>query len=433
MTPDGLPSVQNAARSSLNAEEAARGGLVKIGPVKRLLILGLEILFFPPVRGLAILGRLASTKHQEEIRKILVLEYWNLGDIVILLPFLQNLRTSFPKARISLMVNPSVLPLLEGQELVDELIPVRVPWAQHFLRWKKYNPFSPLWINLARTLLRARRQRFDLALTGRMDIRDNLLVWLIGARRRVGYGVGGGGLFLTDVVTPDLRNPHRSQVWLRLLEYLEKPIADILPRLWLGEDERGFGARFLEENGIRENEFVLGVHPGARIPTRQWGDTNFAAVAARLSSRFPLKILWFRDPKQGEVPKSSLVPCISVALPFRHFMAVLARCHLLVCNDSGPMHIASALGVPVVAVFGPTKAEWFGPMGDENRVVIRPEFWCRPCFDSCIFDQPYCLRTVSTDQVVEATLSAINDVSLAAKQKMSNDTNRLSPAVLRRS
>lgn len=301
MTQDSLPPVQNTVRASLNAQDAARGGLVKIGPVKHLLIFGLEILFFPIVRGLAILGYLASKKPSEEIRKILVVEYWNLGDLVILLPFLQNLRADFPEATISLMVNPSALPLLEGQRLVDELIPVRLPWAQHFLRWRKYNPFSGLWINLVRTLLRAHRQGFDLAFVGRMDIRDNLLAWLSGARRRVGYGVGGGAFFLTDVVTPDLSKPHRSEVWLRLLDHMGNPPENTRARLWLSERERDFAARFLEQNGVRRDEFVLGVHPGARNPTRQWGETNFATVAARLSSQFPLKILWFQDPQQGEM------------------------------------------------------------------------------------------------------------------------------------
>ena len=90
--------------------------------------------------------------------------------------------------------------------------------------------------------------------------------------------------------------------------------------------------------------------------------------------------------------------------------AVQIPTRLLVCNDSGPMHLANLLGVPVVAVFGPTNPVWFGPRGPQDRIVIRPEFWCRPCFDYCLFDEPYCLRTIAPEQVIQATREAIEEI-----------------------
>ncbi len=123
---------------------------------------------------------------------ILVMEYWNLGDLAIVVPFLKNLRRSYPEARISLLVNAGLASFLEGQGLVDEFIPVRVPWVQHHSRWRKYNPFSRDWISFARTLQSVRKRRFDWAISGRMDLRDNFLLWLSGAARRIGYGLGGG-------------------------------------------------------------------------------------------------------------------------------------------------------------------------------------------------------------------------------------------------
>jgi ADP-heptose:LPS heptosyltransferase len=68
------------------------------------------------------------------------------------------------------------------------------------------------------------------------------------------------------------------------------------------------------------------------------------------------------------------------------------------------MHIAAALGVPTVGVFGPTEPAWFGPVSEQSKIVMHPSFWCRPCADRCIFDQPYCLRTISVEQVLEAAL-----------------------------
>jgi len=329
----------------------------------------------------------------------------------MILPFLQNLRIHYPNAHIALMTNPRLLPLLESQEVVNEVIPVRVPWAQHFSRWRKVNPFSAAWLELARCILFLRGQRFDLALSGRPDVRDNLILWLAGAQRRIGYAFAGGRFFLTDVATPDLRHPHQSELWLNLLEHLGKPTLDRQPHMKLGATEEGFAEQYLAERGIQNGDCVVGIHPGARIPTRRWGDQNFRLVADRLTTRFAVKILWFQEPNAGNgaarVPRGSIL----AALPLRQFVAVMARCQLLICNDSGPMHIATALRVPVVAIFGATDPARFGPLGEKNRLIIRRGFWCRPCFDRCIFDQPYCLRTICVDEVFEAAVQTIETLT----------------------
>jgi ADP-heptose:LPS heptosyltransferase len=320
---------------------------------------------------------------------------------------LENLRANFPMADITLALNPKTLELLQGESVADRLIPMWVPWAQHFARWKKYNPFSLLWADFFGAVLALRRQHFDLALTGRMDIRDNFLVWLVGARQRVGYGFAGGRQFLTHVVMPDPRRPHRSQAWLRLLEHLGKPVVPAPPALHLTVSEQTFARHFLEENGIQPDNTILGIHSGARIAVRGWGEHNFAAVERRLLSDPSISAIWFLQP--GERPPKNTLPgrTILACLPLRKFMAVLAHCHVLLCNDGGQMHIATALGVPVVAVMGPTQPAWFGPLGERSRVVIRPEFWCRPCFDYCVFKEPHCLRSITPDEVLQAAYEVL--------------------------
>ncbi|MFI5094780.1 MAG: glycosyltransferase family 9 protein [Candidatus Acidiferrales bacterium] len=293
---------------------------------------------------------------------------------------------------------------------MDELIAVQTPWGVDFPRWRKYNPFSGAWLKFAGTVLRLRRESFDVALCAKADIRDNFFVWLSGARRRVGYGFYGGSCFLTDVAMPDLDHPHYSSRWLRLLESLGKPALDPRTRLSLDLAEQQFADEYLAERGVKNGDFVIGIHPGARVRTRQWGGENFRAVGERLAAQFAVKILWFGEPNgstAAELPESF----VSVSLPLRQFMAVLSHCSLLICNDSGPLHIAEALAVPVVAVFGPNKPEWFGPLGRQSRTVIRDGFWCRPCGDRCIFDQPYCLKTVSVVQVFQSALDCLEQAN----------------------
>lgn len=395
-------------RETAAKEEAARTNILGMSPWKWRLVRVFEAFarFFLP---------LLPSPHRTEIgrvhpEKILVLEYWGLGDVAVLVPFLRNLRQSFPKARISLLVNAALPCFLEGQGIVDEFIPVRLPWAQHFHRWKKYNPFSQDWFSSVRTLLSLRRRRFDWAFSGRMDVRDNLLLWMSGARRRIGYGVGGGGFFLTDRVVPDLLRPHRADGWLHLLGTVNTIPDAKLNYLCLADADRRHADSFLSAQCIQRGAVLIGVHPGARGTTRRWGHERFAEVARRVLLEKDAHVLWFSEPGDAaQAPK--LDRCHLVSLDFRHFLAVLSRCKVLVCNDSGPMHLANLLRVPVVAVFGPQRPDVFGPRGAQDRVVIRPEFLCRPCFDDCIFSTPYCLRTISTEEVCREVRDALRQMT----------------------
>ncbi len=399
-------AVISASLAPKDADAAALGLLVKMSARKRRLVRVIDAIARPIVRVLTKLGYCPASA-ATEVRSILLLEYWNLGDIVMESPFVQNLRINYPNARIVLLTSPKAAPLLENQGLVNEVITVRVPWAQHYSRWRKYNPFSPLWIELLRMLRFLHAQHFDLAFTARADIRENCILWLAEIGRRVGYAFAGGGYFLTDIVTPDLEHPHFSVRWTRLLEHLGKPIVMQQPSLSVSREEERAAEQCLAEHGIQGQDLLVGVHPGARSVTRQWGEENFAVLAQRLRAQYPVKVLWFQDPSQAR-PAQHTDDFIPLSLPLRQFMAVLKRCRLFICNDSGPMHISTALGVPVVAVFGPTEPLWFGPLGPDNRIVIQSGFWCRPCFDYCLFDQPYCLRTISVESVLNAARGSLN-------------------------
>jgi heptosyltransferase-2 len=402
-----------------NSDHAALAALVKFGPWKRLIIRLIEAVA-RPLSSVVDRLRAHGSHTTEEIHNILVLEYWNLGDMVMQLPFLINLRIQYPNARITLLTSPKVAPLIANQQLIDEIIAVQVPWTLHYSRWRKYNPFSPLWFQLHRTLRALRAQRFDLAFSARADLRDNFILWFTNCRRRVGYSFGGGGFFLTDPVEPDLRNPHFSNRWLKLLEHLEKPIFDRQPRLRLTSEDYQAADALLANHGVRKTDFLVAVHPGARSVNRQWGESNFTKVAERLLDKFSVKIIWFQEPgQQAKVPSVNRV--VPLSLPLREFMAVLSRCGMLICNDSGPMHMATALNVPVVAVFGPTEPAWFSPLGPNNQVVIRSGFWCRPCFDYCIFDQPYCLRTINIEDVYRPAVDALR--ALLAGREIHNPSN----------
>lgn len=406
---DGLTTVQR--------EFAAAAIFKRYWGNRRLAVRMLEVFLKP----LAWLSRLEAKPSLDGVERILVFEPGSLGDMVMLMPFLRSLRVRFPRANLSLLCraggkksqsyasidHASVKTLLLDQGLVDDLIPVAVPWLVHVSPWKKYNPFSMNWPVFVWRLLRLRRRGFDLSFpSGRSDIRYNLVLWLTGAKRRVGYGYAGAGFLLTDVAVPDIARPHQAEVCLQLLEHLGIPAIRSGQFLKLSSEDEEYSVNFLKEHKIEADDLVVGIHAGSRVASRTWGQDRFRQVAERLAGQFGAKVIWFADPTDssgGTLGRN----IVFASFPLREFLAVLARCSFVVCNDSGPMHMAGALGVPVVAIFGSTFPEWFCPLGDHHRVVVRRDMPCRPCGDRCLLDEPYCLRLISVEQVMQAVEEAL--------------------------
>ncbi|PYU11512.1 MAG: hypothetical protein DMG37_16365 [Acidobacteria bacterium] len=348
------------------------------------------------------------------VEKILVFDPGALGDMLLLAPFLRRLRGSFPTSRIVLAGRGGPADFLQEQGLVDECISVEVPWTKRKTsRLQRNQPISWRWKEFFRSLRQLRKREFDLGFAAGWggDIRGNLAIWLAGARRRVGYGYAGGEFLLTDVVEADLTRPHVVDRNLQLLERLgvESARQPVVP-LQIPAAEARAAREFLARHGVGEKDLLIGVHPGAGSALREWGDDRFAEVARRASDQFGAKILWFNDPeKPRRIPAD--LQAIEVAVSFQQLQAVLSHCQVFLCNDSGPMHVAAALKIPVVAVFGPTQAEWFRPYGEGHQVVIRNDMWCRPCADRCRWKEPYCMRLITVEQVMEAITIIVNDTT----------------------
>jgi ADP-heptose:LPS heptosyltransferase len=409
------------SRMSDSHSGAAAAALFKKYKGKRRLAARLlEIAFKPFV----LLSKSKIAPDLDKVRNILVFEPGSLGDIVMLAPFLRSLRARFPQAFLSVLCRSGaptpgkgyasinafgVQILLLEQGLADELIPIAVPWLVDVSPWKRYSLFSLRWPSFLWHLSRLRPKSFDIAFPGgRSDIRYNLALWMTGASRRVGYGFGGGGLFLTDVVTPDLGRPHQTELSLQLLEHLGIQTIPEAFRLTVTPEDRDFSARFLAEHGIRSDDLLIGIHPGSRVPTRQWGRDRFLHLAERLTTQFGAKILWFSEPGDASAPPDQKI--ISASFLLRRFLAIVSQCRLLICNESGPMHLAASMGVPVVSVFGSGFPEWFRPLGEGHRIVVRRDIWCRPCGDRCIHPEPYCLSLIPVDQVMKEVTELIADL-----------------------
>ena len=336
----------------------------------------------------------------------LVVEPWGIGDVVLSTALLNALRANFREATITLLAKSHARQLLEHSGLVDEIITFDFPWTGFT---GKFTPAKYVPGEFQDLIRRLRVRDFDVSLDARRDIRSNVITYLAGARRRIGYDFGGGAHLLTDVLPSGTQSDHKVSDWLALLRPLGVELSDhFVPSLSVSEAEKEVARKAIGAQGFSTERPVVGVHPGASQAVRHWDARKFESVIDRLVDEQNVQVVLF-EAKEGDsaeiVPRST-VPRICGDL--RKFMALVTQCDLLLCSDSGPMHIANALGVPVTALFGPQRREWYGPLGNHDNVVQVDEMPCRPCFDACIFATPHCMEGITVDAVVSAVEGQLN-------------------------
>jgi heptosyltransferase-2 len=331
------------------------------------------------------------------VGKILVLELWHMGDVVLTTPLLQRLREMYPAASITLLAKPHAKDLLEGSGLVDEIVTFDFPWTAMTGKYRvgRYDRGA-----MSQLVRRLKAEKFDVSLDCRMDVRSNMLTRSIGAARRIGYNFGGGGFLLTDALPAPPADQHKVDDWMALLSPLNETASRRAapdPRLNVSEGERDEAARLLESYGVGEDDIVLGVHPGGSHDAKRWSEDNFAEVARAVEQRPGIRVVVFIDPDGCGSNMQLGKDAIFVRTSIREMMALFSHCDAVLCNDSGPMHIAAALGVPVIAIFRTGSPRAYGPRGLNHAVVGNGAPWGET-------------TDVDIDDVVAATESALSRI-----------------------
>ncbi|MHB0871379.1 MAG: glycosyltransferase family 9 protein [Chloroflexota bacterium] len=367
------------------------------------------------------LGRQASGRRQtpqlREVRSILAIRLDLMGDLVFTLPALDALREAAPGARISALVLPYTGELLRGHPSVDRVIAVDVN------RWRRPGEWAAGGAirQMVAALREVRREGYDLAVSfyGRVGAAAALLS---GADFLVGYREEGYP-FTFDLGLEGRRyreSRHESEYCLDLVRTLGAPAGGKLARLSVDPVAARRVEALLHEAGLKPEDSLVALHPGAlNMVAKRWLPERWAEVADRLQRETPSRILLV-----GSAAERPLVEMVrghmatgAVALGGRttlpELVALLARCDLFLGCDSGPLHVASALGLPSVSVYGPTDPDITGPLGPRAR-VLRARADCSPCYDpikpsDCPRPDPLCMAGVSVDEVWEAVLQVMSD------------------------
>lgn len=352
--------------------------------------------------------------------RVLVIRRRYLGDAVLLEPFLRNLRAHWPGAWITVALDAPYVEALAGSPDVDEI--VAVPVGRLSLP-----AMLAGWVRLFRAI---RRAPFDLAIDLAHNEASQATMLLSRAPRRVGLELEPARLrrkwLYTEVHTVDRRTVERTHsVDLNnaLLTALEIPTPFRVPGLRVSAATREETARIVDrcwvEAGRPRGPRLL-IHPGAGAPARRWPPEDFAYVADLAVRRLDAHVIVFGGPADGELARAVLQAMEEPASVVREPMSVsdlfglLGQVDLLLCNDSGPMHMAAAVGTPVCALYGAESRATWAPLGSAAHTTLQPELPCgRACVapGACVPGDPmrcHCIRRIPREAVAEAVHASLS-------------------------
>jgi ADP-heptose:LPS heptosyltransferase len=301
-----------------------------------------------------------------------VIRFARIGDVLLLIPTLKALRRNLPQATISVLVGHRCAPILEMCSAVDEVIPVNRMAMRDGSRLKAIQ-------DICRLAERVRKARFDLVLDLHSFRETNLLSWYSRASWRLGLRRANAPFlsfcFNLEPVLED-KTQHVSTVFLSALDVLGLDREDPDYRLDLSQADCEYGKKVLYRTHFDPHVRWVGINVGAGSPGRMWPLGRFSELAVRLIQDVGAQVVLFSGPQEGNLAKQIEAeiadPGRIVAvgpLSLRELASVLSQCRLLISNDTGPMHLGPATGVPTLGLFSLGYPEHYRPMGRFDRYL----------------------------------------------------------------
>ena len=318
-----------------------------------------------------------------------------IGDMVLLTPALRALKQAYPESHLELLLRPLVADLMGSHPYVDACI----------VDEKTEGRFR----SLTKLVRQIRDRSFDFAIVLHpTSFRNALLPFLARIPIRIGTNISGRGILLTKSCADDT-NVHEVHRYLRVLQLLEIDTASDGLAFWHTNADRQFIEYLLRAEGISCDDRLIAINLGTTWTTKRWDIENFAEVIQQITRLVPgTKVVLTGSPTEQALAEAlpTSLPTINLVgrTSILQLGALLERCEVCLTCDSGPMHIAAAVGTPTVTLFGPTDPIRHRPYGSGHTVIEKPVS-CRPCYKrSCHRqDTPYlCMQDIETAEVVKA-------------------------------
>ena len=343
----------------------------------------------------------------ENFKNILIIKPSSLGDIVLALPALSGLRRSFPDAKISWLIRSEFIPLLENHPHLTEII----PFDRKFLGKAWFYPLA--FSSLVSLVWRLRRNKFDAVFDLQGLLRTASLARLTGCKKRFGMANARelAHIFYTDKVQQDIECVHLIDFYLKIIQtagVTDFCVQFILPQQQAAADSAN---RLLAHYGVTPGNYAVFV-PGSAHSDKCWPLERFAALAGKISSQLHLSIVATGIASQksfidrletiASVPIANLAGLTSIS----ELIAILKFARLVVSNDTGPGHIAAALGTPLVMIFGRSNPARVAPYGRKNCVVAVEPYDRGLCINSP--DPKHDIKAVTVDDVFQKVCEQLN-------------------------
>ena len=348
--------------------------------------------------------------------RVLIINPFGIGDVLFSTPLVAAVRTAYPQAFIAYLCNRRTHEVLRHNPHLDAIVVFEKDEYRALWRASKRQ-----WLGAAVELLRrVARGRFDVAIDLSLSDRYSAVLAALGVPVRAGFNYRGRGRFLTHRVDiSGYEDKHVVEYYRDLLRSLHMPMHPGRLQLFTTAEGRQAADARLAAAGLGAEELVVGLVPGGGTSWgvdsafRRWRLDRFSDVGNALVERHGARVLLFGEPSDqrtcrevaDRMPRDVLD--LSGTTDLSQFIHLVARCHLLLCNDGGPLHIAVSLGVPTVSVFGPVSPRVYGPYptSRRHRVVTKP-LACRPCYrhfklPPCPYDRA-CLETLEAQPVLAA-------------------------------
>jgi lipopolysaccharide heptosyltransferase II len=309
----------------------------------------------------------------QNYKNILIVRTDRIGDVVLTTPAIRALRKAYPQARITILVSPLTKNLVDGNPDINEVLVDN--------RNKENN--GPL--GFLRLIRLIKSKDFDLAINFHTKKRTNLLCFLARIPSRLGYYNKKFGFLLTEKIfdVRHLGEKHEAQYCMDVLKSLDIYSDAVEVFVPVHEEEEKWAETFFSEQNLTLDPLVVAVHPGASCPTKKWPAKRFVELIHAMNDKYACSIILVGSNDNSitadEIINLSDMPIIDLTgkTSVGQLASLFKRCHMLISNDSGPVHIADAAGTPVISIFtrnqpGINHERW-RPLGEKSRVVSVPE------------------------------------------------------------
>ena len=326
-----------------------------------------------------------------------------LGDLVMATPVLADLRQHWPDANITAMCQSNVAAILKHDPNITEVFSYRKPsgWIPHSHHWKIISDL--------------RKGQYDMGILLTNSFSTAWWFWLGGVKNRIGFKGNARSWLLNNAVPfpKERETQHLVITYKQLLEPLGIPLSDTAPQLFISPEEQQAAEDLLQKCGVVKNKSVIfGINPGAAYGSAKcWLPDRYRAVTEKLLEDPLAYVIYFGDPAGAPLVNSicqdlpSRVINLAGKTSLRELMALMNCCSAILTNDSGPMHIAAALKIPLVALFGSTSDIKTGPYGIGK--VIHKHVECSPCYKRVCPIDFRCMKRIEVDEVYNELLRSI--------------------------